>query len=209
MAHEKHYPHIGRKEQPLDPAAWEERYRAGDTPWDHGEASPGLLDFLSEQKYAPGTVLVPGCGAGHDCRALARRGFTVTGVDISKLALERAGKLAKREQLPIRYEQADCLHPPAGWKGAFDWVFEHTCFCAIDPDLRDDYVRAVRFVLPSGGHLLGVFFNIQPEKGPPFGTTREELMDRFGPHFALELEEVPRSFPNRTGEELLLLWRKK
>jgi SAM-dependent methyltransferase len=168
-----------------------------------------LVDFLEQGKYIPGKVLVPGCGKGYECIALARHGFKVTGVDISKLAIESAKQLAARESLPIHYELADCLHPRPKWRRAFDWVFEHTCFCAIDPALRDDYVRSVANVLRRGGHLLGVFFNIRAKTGPPFGTSRQELRDRFGPHFELVLEKVPRSFPNRKGEELLSLWRKK
>jgi hypothetical protein len=33
-------------------------------------------------------------------------------------------------------------------------------------------------------------------------------MDRFSPHFSLQAEWVPRSYPNRTGLELVLWWRK-
>lgn len=209
MTARKTYSHIGSKKHPLDRAHWESRYVNGDTPWDRGEPSPGLVDFLAHEKYTPGRVLVPGCGAGHDCRELARHGFDVTGVDISQPAIDRAQALLAKESSPIQFVHTDCLHPPAEWQGTFDWVFEHTCFCAIDPDLRDDYVRATEFVLHPGGHLLGVFFNIKAESGPPFGTTRDELHDRFGSRFDLVKETVPRSFANRTGEELLMLWRKR
>lgn len=205
----KSYSHIGQTKHSLDRAHWESCYEKGDTPWDKGEPSPGLVDFLDQEKFKPGKVLVPGCGSGHDCRALAQRKFKVTGIDISKPAIEKAKRLTEKKSLSLRFVLGDCLHPPARWRGAFDWTFEHTCFCAIDLDLRDEYVRAMTAVLRSGGHLLGVFFNIQPESGPPFGTTREELMDRFGQSFDLVLEKVPRSFPNRTREELLMLWRKK
>lgn len=205
----KHYSHIGRKKHALDPSHWEERYRTGETPWDHGEPSPGLVDFLAQEKYTPGKAIVPGCGRGRDCVALARHGFAVTGVDVSALAIQGAQKLAAENSVEIDYHMRNFLHPPRSWRGAYDWVVEHTCFCAIDPDLRDDYVQAVRFVLKRGGHLLGVFFNIEAEEGPPFGATRGELADRFGPHFDQVTEKVPRSFPNREGEELLVLWRKK
>src|ERR1051326_2519083 len=104
------YPHIGKKKHPLDRAHWESRYEEGDTPWDHGEPSPGLIDFLDQQNYKPGTILLPGCGAGHDCRALARHKFKVTGIDISKPAVEKAKLLAEKESLPIRFILGDCLH---------------------------------------------------------------------------------------------------
>ncbi len=102
----------------------------------------------------------------------------------------------------------DFLELSPEWYGPYDWVFEHTCYCAIDPDLRDQYVQSVVAVLQPGGHFLGVFYNIQPESGPPFGTTRAELLDRFSPHFKLLTENVPRSYPSREGKELLMLWKK-
>ena len=86
---------------------------------------------------------------------------------------------------------------------------EHTLFCAIDPARRDDYVRAVLRRLAAGGHYLAVNYLIPDTDGPPFGTTRQELMDRFCPHFDLQAEWVPRSYPNRTGLELMLWWQRK
>jgi len=195
------YHHIGQPRGPLDATSWDERYRAGDTPWDRGEPSPGLVDFLARAKPQPGTVLVPGCGRGHDCRALADLGFHVTGLDVSPQALARAIPAGPT----VRYEVGDFLTHA----GQYDWIFEHTCFCAIHPGLRDEYVQAAVRNLKPRGYLLGIFFNIHAAEGPPFGATRAELWDRFAPHFDLREELVPRSFPNRTGEELLLWWQKK
>ena len=51
---------------------WNERYRQGDTPWDKGRASPALLAWLNQNPgIMTGTVLIPGCGTGHDVRAIA------------------------------------------------------------------------------------------------------------------------------------------
>ena len=91
----------------------------------------------------------------------------------------------------------------------FDWVFEHTLFCAIQPRERDDYVRALLRWLKPDGQYLAVNYLIPDRDGPPFGTTRDELWQRFSPHFELLQEWVPRSYPNRTGLELMLWWRRK
>jgi methyl halide transferase len=57
----------------MSEAYWEDLYQKGDTQWEKGEASPGLVDFLCERPDLPkGTVLVPGCGFGHDVRAWAK-----------------------------------------------------------------------------------------------------------------------------------------
>ena len=50
---------------------------------------------------------------------------------------------------------------------------------------------------------------IPDTEGPPFGTNSEELQRRFSPQFELLEEWVPRSYPNRTGLERMLWWRKK
>src|SRR5690242_3179241 len=55
---------------------WEARYQSKDMPWEKGEASPGLVDFLEAHPGLPrGKVCVPGCGTGHDVRAWANAGF--------------------------------------------------------------------------------------------------------------------------------------
>jgi methyl halide transferase len=203
------YRHIGRRRHPLDAAFWQRCYVNGDAFWDHGEPSPGLVDFLRKNRRAPGQTLVPGCGFGHDCLEFARHGFKVTGLDISPRAVVKAAKLAQSRGIRATYRHGDFLNLATRYRSRFDWVFEHTCFCAIDPAQRDRYVIAAVRALRQGGYLLGIFYNIQPKSGPPFGTTREELLERFRPHFRLISSTVPRSYPNRTGKELLMLWRKK
>jgi len=213
----KTYPHIGRKEEEPDAAFWAELYRNGDTGWDQGGPSLGLVDFLEkdvgavrEPPLRPGTALVPGCGHGHDARALAAAGFDVIGLDVVKKAVEEAARMAKAEGLKkIRFVQADFLNLPKTLRGPYDLIFENTFFCAIDPDHRDRYVESAAKVLKPGGFLLGVFYNIKPETGPPFGATRDELIDRFGHRFTLILDRVPRSIPRREGKELLMLWQRK
>ncbi|MEI6084681.1 MAG: methyltransferase domain-containing protein [Verrucomicrobiota bacterium] len=196
------YRHMGVPRHSITAAFWEKSYRNDDAFWDHGVPAPGLVDFLKRDKYKPGTILVPGCGRGHDCRQLAEHGFTVTGLDLSAKAMTEARALADGQ---VTYRVGDFLKPG---RTRYDWVFEHTCFCAINPKLRDRYVQALVKTLKPGGHFLAIFYNIQPRQGPPFGTTRTELCERFGPHFRLLLERVPRSYSNRKGKELLMLWEK-
>jgi hypothetical protein len=88
-------------------------------------------------------------------------------------------------------------------------LFEHTLFCAIDLSERPKYVEAaVRWLTPNG-QFLAVHYFIPDTEGPPFGTTREEVIERFGPHFDLVEDWVPRSYPNRTGLERIFWWKRR
>lgn len=193
----------------VSPEPWEERYQSGDTPWDKGEASPGLLDFIGRAILSPGEhpkVLVPGCGLGHDAEAWARAGFHATGLDLAPTAIRRATDRTQAAALPLRFIQSDFLdHRP---ETSFDILFEHTLFCAIDPVRRPDYVEAVTRWLRPGGWFVAVHYLIPDTEGPPFGTTREEILTRFSTSLELQEDWVPRSYPHRTGLERMFLWKR-
>jgi len=187
---------------------WEALYLAGDTQWDKGEPSPGLVDFLQANPDLPKlSVAIPGCGTGHDVRAWAKAGFIAHGFDLAPSAVRLCQEKTAAAALQASFALADFLRdePPQ----PFDWLFEHTLFCAIKPDRRDEYVAAACRWLKPNGYLLAVHYMISDTDGPPFGTDRAEILQRFSPHFELIEEWVPRSYPNRTNLEWMLWWRKR
>ena len=187
---------------------WETRYPTGDMPWEKCEPSPGLVEFLAAHSELPkGSVVIPGCGTGHDVRVWARAGFEASGVDLAPSAIRLSQERTEQAGLQATFAQADFLVEPP--PRPFDWLFEHTLFCAIDPAHRDDYVKALLRWLKPGGQFLAIHYMIRDEQGPPFGVTQEELMERFSPHFELLQGWVPRSYPNRTGLELMLWWKSR
>ena len=187
---------------------WEARYQTGDMPWEKGAPSPGLVDFLAAHRELDGEkVCVPGCGTGHDACVWAGAGFRVYGYDLAPSAIRLSTEQTQALGLHAEFRLVDFLRDEPPFQ--FDWVFEHTLFCAIDPGERKLYVQAMRRWLKPGGQYLAVNYLIPDTDGPPFGTTREELIERFTPHFSLLSEWVPRSYSNRTGLELMLWWQKK
>lgn len=191
----------------MSEAYWENLYQAGDMRWEKGAPSPGLVDFLATHRDLPGeTVCVPGGGTGHDACEWARAGLRVYGFDIAPSAIRLSRERARSAGLRVEFRQADFLRdePPF----PFDWLFEHTLFCAIQLEERDRYRQAALRWLKPGGNYLAVNYLIPDLDGPPFGTTREELLQRFSPHFRLQADWIPRSYPNRTGLERMFWWRR-
>jgi len=190
---------------------WQSRYEQHDTPWDQGAPAPELVRYLGTGSIS-GRVLVPGCGRGHEVLALAARpGCAAGGLDLSSTALAEASKNARTRGLVAEFVTGDFFRLPPAMAGTFDWLVEHTCFCAIAPKLRPDYVRAAAGALREGGRIFGIFY-LTPdvESGPPFAVSREELAALFDPHFVLVEERNPReSFPGRENREWIRIMQKR
>ena len=188
---------------------WDAAYETGETPWDKGYASPPLEEFLARHRVT-GRVLVPGCGSGHDVRVLAAQGAEVVGMDIAPGALRKAESF--RFAGSERYELGNFLEMEPRHRAAYDWVFEHTCLCAIEPSHRVAYANAVRQALRPGGQYLAVFFREVSDYtggGPPHPITREETDALFRDFFEVVESFVPtRSYPSRpVGAEEVCCWR--
>jgi SAM-dependent methyltransferase len=187
---------------------WEAQYAAGEIPWDEGGPHPALADTVAEAGAFQGRILAPGCGRGHDVRGISTAGNEVVGLDIASGAIEAARKFPRSGG--EEYILGDLFNLNAELRGSFDWVVEHTCFCAIDPAMRPAYAAAVAGALKPGGHLFAIFY-LDPavDRRPPYGATVPELDQLFLPRFALVREWVPaRTFAGREGRELIRLLRR-
>ena len=167
------------------PKDWELAYVNNNTPWNKGEASPGIKEWLKRNKLF-GKGLVLGCGYGHDVRLLAEHNNGVVGIDISMTAI-KAAKSFKRVSDEI-YHNCDFFSKLPFEDHKFDWVLEHTFFCAIEESMRDIYVINLTKILKPKGRFLAIFFlensiNSKVEEGPPYKIKRENILRYFNPYF--------------------------
>lgn len=197
----------------IDVEFWQTRYTSGNTPWDLDGPSPHLLELFSQPPsfLKPGRTAVPGSGKGHDAALFGKNGFDVIGFDYSSGAISEAshryGQIAKFEQTDF-FTLAD---PASPWSKQFDYIVEHTCFCAIQPDDRASYARAAANLLKPGGYLIGIFWEHRELDGPPFSTTVAQIQEVFLPAFEL-VSMTPCSAENtratqRSGVERLTILR--
>ena len=192
------------------PDFWEGLYASGGDGWELGGPALPLVDFVNATPPPRGRVAVPGCGRGHDARFLAAQGYDVTGFDFSPAAVSAARALARRDKVDVTFEQRDIFALGREHANAFDGVWEYTCFCAIDPGRRREYVDAMRAIVRPGGWLLGCFFPLRAQTaGPPFQVSMREVRRLLRPAFTIERAFPPlRSVRGRQGREWMVLARR-
>jgi SAM-dependent methyltransferase len=156
-------------------------------------------------------VAVPGAGRGHDARLLARHGCRVTAFDFAEPAVAEARRLAAAEGVAVAVEARDVFTLARDHASAFDAVWEYTCFCAIDPARREEYVRVLHAILRPGGILLACFYPLREgTDGPPFPVSVEAIERVLAGRFAvMEAGPPARSAERRRGLEWLVRARRE
>ena len=129
---------------------WDERYSTSHRIWS-GQPNQRLVEQV--EALAPGTALDVGCGEGADAVWLAGRGWTVTGVDVSGVALERAEEHADEAGVGERttWLRADVF---AGdpLPGGFDLV--SAAFVHVPPEDFAAVYGALAAAVGPGGSLF-------------------------------------------------------
>ncbi len=133
--------------------AWDERYLAAGALWS-GRPNPQLV--AAATGLTPGTALDVGCGEGADAIWLASRGWQVTGLDVSGVALDRAAGHARAADLTggrLTWLRADLTEwtPPSRHFDLVSIQFLHE----PQPERGATLIKAASAVRP-GGVLLVV-----------------------------------------------------
>lgn len=130
-------------------------------PHRNDEEARRQVDFLLDSMEAlpPCDVLDLGCGDGRHSLELARRGYRVTGLDLSEDLLERARRRAAGEGLDITFIRGDMRDPPG--ISAFDLVVNFfTSFGYFQEDGENARVLdAIARALRPGGRFLMDYLN--------------------------------------------------
>ncbi|MEM0951618.1 MAG: methyltransferase domain-containing protein [Cyanobacteria bacterium P01_H01_bin.74] len=217
-------------------AFWQQRYQEQETPWNLDVVAPPFKHLISSYPayfkglnsmlpgVMPGKALggkalkvlpmmaVLGCGYGHDAAYFGQAGAAVTAFDFADEAIAAA---KNRYNNFATFIQADIFALPENqeFNAQFDYVLEHTCFCAIDPTKRKAYVETVHFLLKPGGTFVGLIFfdtGSESEEGPPYASTQQEIEALFMPQFTVQVLEIAsHSVENRKNRELLCIFQKK
>ncbi len=133
----------------MDRHDWDRRYAERELVW---SAGPNRFLVAETETLEPGRALDLACGEGRNAIWLAERGWQVTGVDFSEVAVEKARRLAAARGVEARFEAVDLLEwePPAQ---SFELVL--LFYLQVEAAaLRTVLGRAARAVAPGGTFLL-------------------------------------------------------
>lgn len=181
---------------------WNNRYLNQNTGWDIGYASFPIKEYIDQLIDKSIGILIPGAGNAHEAQYLHDEGFTnVHVLDFATIPLNRV-----KEECP----NWSSVHFISGnffeHTGQYDIIFEQTFFCALNPDLRTQYVDKMHALLKPTGKLVGLLFNdALLNDNPPFGGTKEEYLTLFSEKFIInKMEKAYNSIPPRSNREVFI-----
>jgi SAM-dependent methyltransferase len=183
------------------PAFWQQRFESRLTPWDRGSVHPALESFARRFRasraadsglpadsglagrgapvgregrvHEPPSVLIPGCGAGHEVLGFAQHGLRVVAIDYAPAALQATRERLAQAGLTAQLVQADLFD----WRpdALFDLVWDQACLCALHPDRWVGYASRLAQWLRPGGTLALLAVQVERDglrtglvQGPPY-----------------------------------------
>ncbi|WP_111683710.1 methyltransferase domain-containing protein [Winogradskyella tangerina] len=195
------------KKNKFDQSYWEQRYDANEIGWNIGYSSTPLKTYIDQLEDKSINILIPGAGNSYEAEYLWNAGFKNTYV--LDIALQPLVNLKSRV---TGFPKDQLLHHNFfEFEGQFDLILEQTFFCALDPSLREKYVKKMVDLLKPKGKLSGLFFDFPlTSSGPPFGGSIEEYKIHFSPYFEIKiLERSTNSIKPREGKELFFIFERR
>ncbi|MGO9924780.1 MAG: class I SAM-dependent methyltransferase [Mycobacterium sp.] len=146
-------------------------------PWSIGAPQPELAALIEQGKFH-GDVLDVGCGEAAISLALAERGHTTVGLDLSPTAIDLARREAEKRGLSnVTFEVAD-ISSFTGYDGRFGTIVDSTLFHSIPVEAREGYQQSIKRAAASGASYFALVFDkgAVPE-GPINAVTADELRE--------------------------------
>jgi SAM-dependent methyltransferase len=189
--HEHGEQHVGAAAQG---AEWDARYGERDGTMWSGRPNGRLVAEVAA--LSPGRALDVGCGEGADAIWLAQRGWTVTAIDISKVAICRAREASDPASASVEWICGDTLQTSFPVR-SFDLVSMQ--YPALPKAVGEAAVRRLLTTVRPGGLLVAVYHDLDDAHrehmksqgvDPADYVGADDLLRLLGGDFTVELHAV-------------------
>ena len=151
---------------------WEETFKSKKPIWGQEPSNSAILikNFFLEHNISD--ILIPGIGYGRNAKVFYDNAINVTGIEISKSAIELAHKYVSKD-IQIYYGSVtEMPFDTKSYKGIFCYSLIHL----LNKFERKDFIDNCYKQLASGGHM---FFVVVSKKANMFGDGKVISTDRF------------------------------
>jgi SAM-dependent methyltransferase len=189
---------------------WESSFIQNQSMWGFEPADSAILtkDLFKEKNVKD--VLIPGIGYGRNAKVFIENGMNVTGIEISKRAIE----LARESGLEIPIFHGPVSDMPFDDR-QYDGIFSYALLHLLSEEERGKFIRDCYAQLKPGGHMV---FTTISKNAPMFGKgtqigedyfeimeglkmffyDRESIKRDFGDYGLVEVKEMLE--PNKNAE---------
>jgi len=182
---------------------FERVYYTGAAVWTRTEPPEELAKLIDEGTVTACKALDVGCGEGFYSIYLTKRGFEVTGIDLSENAINIAKKNAAEREVDILFQSLD-VSDISQLDDKFEFIFEWGVLHHLMPEKRIKYAQDIAEKLDKGGKYLSVCFNencqsFGPHDGKFIGSqlgtkiylsSQDELRELFSPHLKIIEQKI-------------------
>lgn len=179
----------------MDDSKWEQYYKKNPLkkiPWQKIQADY-FVEVIESDMIKSGSVLDLGCGTGVKSIYLAKKGFQVTGIDISKTAIKFAKENSKRAKVKAKFLVADATDLSFLKNKKFDFILDWANFHGIVENKRVRYIKEIVKHTKKGSLiLLRCFEKNKTQKnfvvrpmGPIYLFSKKDIKNLFGKYFKI------------------------
>ena len=190
---------------------WENAYLTNNIGWDIGAPTP-IFNKWIENLDGCYKICVLGAGNGWDAINFAKFGHLVTAVDFSNHAVESMKNLSKINNVQLDIIKSNIFNLDKKFKNYFDFIIEYTCYCAILPKDRNNYINLSNSLLKSNGKIVAILFPLDKSidmPGPPYGINLKKTIKMFSKYFEVEFCKYSSlSIKPRINKEKFIIFKK-
>lgn len=169
----------------MDPGYWNSRWEEGRIGFHQSEVTPLLLAHWSFPRDR-GCVFVPLAGKSLDMLWFASQGYTVLGVELSRVAIEQFFDEASLSPSRVGNEwsaggitliEGDVFDVSSSRLASCAYVYDRAALIALPSSMRERYLSSVYGALPVAcrGLLITLEYPQLEKAGPPFSVAESEV----------------------------------